>query len=629
MKDQTFLVLYVMVATSFLLMSVDFVNIHSYDVSGYVGFSLDKVGKLLATNRGYLLLGYGASFFALTFATGMYRSVRAMKNFGPIHKFVACISFIAGIAFLYALYFLYNNQVFYPFAIVFYIFSTTYFLRIFSRFQKLEDKGEALSPEKSEITNERSFTLNCHEGGYLNIVNPFRGIGIYGSAGSGKTASLFFPIIEQAIAKHYTAIVFDYKYPNESKGQFSLINKVYYEFKKLRKKGSDMKFYYINYYEPLKSHRVNFLHPKYLDSVVRANEIAETLLLNLSGKTKGGDPFWHNNARALFTGLIWYLKKYFPQYCTLPHAILLVNNENFGDMIIKMGSDIEIAPIISSITTPMKVKAGNQLAGVISSLQTEFSKLLNHSIFWVHSGHDFDLDINNPEDPKWVVVASHQSIQKSLAPVISCVVSTSLGLMNQPGKEKSLAILDEGPTLFIPNIQQYPATARSNKVSMVYSAQDFSLMHEQLGKEMTEALNSNLNYQFVGKLGNLQTAEQYSKIIGKYDKAMKNISDGVNAGRDNVGTNQGVSYSHQERFLFPAEKFFDLDQGEFVLLSTESEKNKAKGRIKIDLSEQYTEVDIINPYATPQALKRNYERLYAEAEGILSGEIQITLRVTG
>jgi hypothetical protein len=45
--------------------------------------------------------------------------------------------------------------------------------------------------------------------------------------------------------------------------------------------------------------------------------------------------------------------------------------------------------------------------------------------------------------------------------------------MNQQGKRHSFFLLDEGPTLFIPKLDQLPATARSNKVATIYMAQTF------------------------------------------------------------------------------------------------------------------------------------------------------------
>ena len=47
----------------------------------------------------------------------------------------------------------------------------------------------------------------------LKIGNPFRSFGIFGGAGSGKTESIFKPIIEQAVRQKAGIILYDYKSP--------------------------------------------------------------------------------------------------------------------------------------------------------------------------------------------------------------------------------------------------------------------------------------------------------------------------------------------------------------------------------------------------------------------------------
>ncbi len=49
--------------------------------------------------------------------------------------------------------------------------------------------------------------------GVINLANPFRGIYIQGGAGSGKSASIFEPIIKQIAEQEYTGILYDFKSP--------------------------------------------------------------------------------------------------------------------------------------------------------------------------------------------------------------------------------------------------------------------------------------------------------------------------------------------------------------------------------------------------------------------------------
>ena len=49
--------------------------------------------------------------------------------------------------------------------------------------------------------------------GIIILANPFRGIYVQGGAGSGKSASVFEPIIKQIAEQGYTGILYDFKSP--------------------------------------------------------------------------------------------------------------------------------------------------------------------------------------------------------------------------------------------------------------------------------------------------------------------------------------------------------------------------------------------------------------------------------
>ena len=46
--------------------------------------------------------------------------------------------------------------------------------------------------------------------------------------------------------------------------------------------------------------------------------------------------------------------------------------------------------------------AQDQLQGQIASAKTPLSRMISPQLYWVMSGDDFTLDINNPDDPKTV-----------------------------------------------------------------------------------------------------------------------------------------------------------------------------------------------------------------------------------
>lgn len=51
-------------------------------------------------------------------------------------------------------------------------------------------------------------------------------------------------------------------------------------------------------------------------------------------------------------------------------------------------------------------RAADQLMGQIASAKIPLSRMMSPQLYWVMSGDEFTLDINNPDDPKILVVGN-------------------------------------------------------------------------------------------------------------------------------------------------------------------------------------------------------------------------------
>ena len=145
--------------------------------------------------------------------------------------------------------------------------------------------------------------------------NPFQGIYIEGSAGSGKSKSIIEPIISQAVAQGYAGFLYDFKGnpPTLSSCMYGAIAK-----SKVR-----TQFAHINLGSPVISHRCNPLSPNYFPHKYYAHEYASVILKNLNKEWARKIDFWAENAIAYLAAILWYLRKHHPQLCSLPHATLL------------------------------------------------------------------------------------------------------------------------------------------------------------------------------------------------------------------------------------------------------------------------------------------------------------------
>ena len=128
-------------------------------------------------------------------------------------------------------------------------------------------------------------------------------------------------------------------------------------------------------------------------------------------------------------------------------------------------------------------------------------------------------------------------------------------LINKKGKLKSSIIIDELPTIYFRGLDNLIATARSNKVAVCLSFQDFSQLERDYGQEEAKVIENTVGNIFAGQvLGD--TAKTLSERFGRIVQLRTSNS----LSNDNLTT----STNTQLDSLIPASKISNLSQGMFV-----------------------------------------------------------------
>jgi type IV secretory pathway TraG/TraD family ATPase VirD4 len=458
------------------------------------------------------------------------------------------------------------------------------------------------------IRNSDSITFNTEKGNVI-IDAIYRGIYIQGGAGSGKSKSIIEPIIEQSAKNSMSGFLYDFKSPE-------LTQKLLFEYKK----SEDVTTYFVDFKDPSRSNRVNPISPKYLIKSANAFELSQTLINNLLPETIKHREYFDREAQSILTGVMWYMRNNHPEYCTIPHIISLFLHVEIEKIIEMMAIDIEAMGMISSIKQSIDRKANKLVASVMSTLQNALSTLNNPEIFWILSGNDFSLDLNDPNDPKFMCIGNDSTLASTYAPVISLIISSAIRLMNQPNKHKSIIILDEAPTLYIPKFEQIPATARSNKVATVYATQDYGQIEDQNGKEKAQVLVSNLGTQIFGRTTNTKTAEVIKSIFSKQDRTFVTTSqnDGKSGGlawQLGRSKSKGQNESIQERDRVKITDIMNLEKGEFYGIIAEGTPREFL-KTKFLISEQPETKHTYNIKTPEEYFKRNYNSIINEVLSI-------------
>ena len=386
--------------------------------------------------------------------------------------------------------------------------------------------------------------------GWINVVNPFRASIVLGTPGSGKSYAVVNQYIKQQIEKGFSMYVYDFKFPDLSMIAYNHLLNHQAGYKKVPT------FYVINFDAPARSHRCNPINPSFMEDISDAYESSFTIMLNLNKNwvQKQGD-FFVESPIILFAAIIWFLRIYQDgKYCTFPHAIEFLN-KRYEDIFPILTSYPELENYLSPFMDAWLGGAADQLMGQIASAKIPLSRMISPQLYWVMSGDEFTLDINNPEDPKILVVGNNPDRQNIYSAALGLYNSRIVKLINKKGRLKSSVIIDELPTIFFKGLDNLIATARSNKVAVLLGFQDFSQLTRDYGDKESKVIQNTVGNVFSGQVVG-ETAKTLSERFGKVLQQRQSMTINRN--------DKSTSISTQMDSLIPASKISNLTQGMFV-----------------------------------------------------------------
>ncbi len=456
------------------------------------------------------------------------------------------------------------------------------------------NENETFPQEERLLENEYSINLparyrlrNKVRNSYINVLEPFRSLLVSGTPGSGKSYFVIRHVITQHIRKGFTMFLYDFKFDDLTRIAYNTWLRNKHVFKKVPR------FFYINFDDLNRSHRCNALDPSAMVDITDASESARTILLGLNKEwiRKTGDFFVESPINFL-TAIIWYLRRYNDgQFCTLPHVIELMQVD-YDSLFTLLRSEKEIEVLINPFVTAYLNDVMEQLEGQIASAKIAMARLASPQLYYVLSGTDFTLDLNNPDDPKIICVGNNPQKIQTYGAVLSLYVNRLVKLVNQKGKLKSSLVFDEFPTIYLNGIDSLIATARSNLVSTCLGVQDFSQLRKDYGREQADVIINIVGNIISGQVVG-DTARALSERFGKI--MQDRVSYSINA------SDTSISRSKQLESAIPASKIAGLSSGEFVGMVADNPTQK------IELKTFHCE--IINDHDALRAEESGYQAI--------------------
>jgi hypothetical protein len=485
--------------------------------------------------------------------------------------------------------------------------------------------NESFPQEERLLENEFSINLPAEyqlkgraRRSWINIINPFRSLLVIGTPGAGKSYFVIRHIITQHIKKGFALFIYDFKFDDLSRIAYNTL------LKNLKFYSIHPTFYVINFEDLSRSHRCNPLDPTTMVDITDATESSRTIMLGLNRDwiKKQGD-FFVESPINFVTAIIWFLKKHNDgKYCTLPHVIELMQLE-YPTLFKLLRTEPEIEVLINPFESAFRNEAMEQLEGQIASAKIGMARLASPQLYYVLSGNDFTLDINNPEKPKIVCMGNNPQKQQIYGAVLSLYISRVIKLVNKKNQHKSSLIFDEFPTIYFNGIDSLIATARSNKVATTLAVQDYSQLKKDYGRDQAEVImnivGNVISGQVVGETAKL-LSERFGKIVQERESISINASD------------TSHSRSTQLDAAIPASKIANLSSGEFVGTVADDPHQRIElktfhasiqnDHASIQQEEaSYQQIPIIR-IINPEEIQKNYFQIKSDIQDIIDEKLQ-------
>lgn len=450
--------------------------------------------------------------------------------------------------------------------------------------------------------------------GWINFVNLFRALLVIGTPGSGKSFSVIEEVMAQFIFKKYAMVIYDFKFN-------TLTQKAYGHLQEAKAKWGSSgtrpfpKMYFICFDDLRRTHRNNPIDPYGLANQSDAIDTAATLMKNLNPEWIKKQDYFSRSAISFTSGCIWYLKKKAEetgQYICTPGHLALLTTVKIDVLMEIMMKDVEVRQILVPFRDALEKQAMDQLAGQTSTVQISLSSIATKEIFYVMSGNDFNLEVNDPKYPKIISLQNNPARKEVYSAPLSLYMNTILKRVNRPGRRHMALIIDELPTIFIMLLRTIIDTGRENKIATVLGIQSVGQLILDYGKELADVIYDNCANIICGAAKG-ETAKRLSELFGKIHQ--ERVSTNTNS--SDVSTN----LSTQLMELLPKSKIASMSTGFFAGLTADTfehqiKEKKCYGLLRPDLDSKKRamahELPIVNDFRP-----EDFEQQYKEYMGLI------------
>lgn len=420
---------------------------------------------------------------------------------------------------------------------------------------------------------------------------------VTGGPGSGKTFSVIDPAVRSAIAQGLPIILYDYKYPEQTSRHIGFAKRMGYRVDQFVPGHSE-------------SQTVNLLDFLRGDTdTARALEIADVLYGNFVRQKSQDreDSFFANAGKRLIQAALARAKSTKYPDLAMAHAILALPLLGF-----RIEKDKDCNPWVrSQFDQLVSVRDSEKTAAsIIGTATSVFGRMMMPDILPALSETStIPLDLYSRQ---LLILGMNREKQSTVAPILATVLHMLLiRHIAKDDPERLLVVLDELPTLYLPDLSKMLNTCRELGVGFLLAVQNLAQIDRIYGEKARAEIFGACATKAIYNPQDYKTAQMLSDYMGKMDVLhwQRSFSYGKNS--------HGRSRTHirQTRALLEPYEILKLRTGEGILISPGfQDRREAYLPLKVKVTIPKADLQLS---ATSQQLWQAVIRPYLQANSAL------------
>ncbi len=389
----------------------------------------------------------------------------------------------------------------------------------------------------------------------LYITDVQRGTAVVGAPGSGKSFSAINPMIYSAIDQGFPIVLYDFKYPTQAKVASYA-----------KKMGYKVHVFAPGFPESEVCNPLDFLRDA--TDAETARQLATVINKNFKMMASSNEDAFFGPAGDQLTEAILMLTKQ-TQYPDIMTAAAILSSERMVERL--MAANLN--PWIKISFGQLFSSAGSEktIAGIAGTASLMFTRFMKKNTLGCFVGKTtLPLDIKGKQ---MVIFGLDRERRDAVGPLLCSILHMTVArAIAKKRKDPLVVVLDEVPSLYLPDLFKWLNESRSEGFCGILGWQNMGQLEKYYGKEVAKTMLGACGTKFIFNPGEEESARLFSAYLGDEEIRYKQKSKSTGGGK----TSTSVSDQEKTRKLFEPAQFLKLPAGKCVFINPAySNRNEA------------------------------------------------------